>query len=293
MLNTLLWGSTFVIIKDALGGISPMLFVAFRFFIAGLLLLAMFRSHAVNFSANSARQGIILGVLLFLGFAAQTVGLVYTTATKSAFITGTFVVFTPLLQTLMERKVPAWQNLLGIAFVLVGLVFLSAREGSFFFVLSEISRSFTIGDFLTLLCAICYAMYMVYLDMISAANDYRFLTFMQIIVTGVLGFVFTFFFNAADLEPARFTWSGSVLFAILYTTVFTTVLTTTLQTKFQKFVTPVRASIIFSLEPIWAAFFAWLVLGELFSGWGWLGAGLIFTGLLASEVLGRQNGNTA
>jgi drug/metabolite transporter (DMT)-like permease len=289
MMNTLIWGATFVIIKSALMDVSPLLFISLRFFTATLILLPFAFKIFRNINRQIFRDGVFLGLLYFIGFTTQTVGLKYTTATKSAFITGTFIIFTPVFQVLIEKRPPAKRVLLGILLALTGLIFLTSKGDSLLGVFSEISESFNIGDFLTLLCALFFALYLVYLDIITKRNDYKPLVFLQIAVTGILGLLFSFLFNGWEIETIEFSFSSSLLFAVLYTSIFATVLTTTIQTKYQKFVTPSVAGIIFSFEPIFAAVFAFFVLNEKISNFGLVGCVLIFAGLLVSEVLNRKN----
>jgi drug/metabolite transporter (DMT)-like permease len=289
MMNTLIWGATFVIIKSALMDVSPLLFISLRFFTATLILLPFAFKIFRNINRQIFRDGVFLGLLYFIGFTTQTVGLKYTTATKSAFITGTFIIFTPVFQVLIEKRPPAKRVLLGILLALTGLIFLTSKGDSLLGVFSEISESFNIGDFLTLLCTLFFALYLVYLDIITKRNDYKPLVFLQIAVTGILGLLFSFLFNGWEIETIEFSFSSSLLFAVLYTSIFATVLTTTIQTKYQKFVTPSVAGIIFSFEPIFAAVFAFFVLNEKISNFGLVGCVLIFAGLLVSEVLNRKN----
>lgn len=289
MMTTLVWGGTFAIIKSALTDVSPLLFISLRFLTATLILLPFAFKIFRNINKQILRDGVFLGFLYFIGFTTQTAGLEYTTATKSAFITGTFIIFTPVFQILIERRPPAKRVLLGILLALTGLIFLASKGDSLLGVFSEIGEGFNIGDFLTLLCAVFFALYLVYLDIITKRNDYKPLVFLQIAVTGILGLLFSFLFLGWGIETIEFSFSKSLLFAILYTSIFATVLTTTLQTKYQKFVTPSVAGIIFSFEPIFAAIFAFFVLNEKISNFGWVGCVLIFSGLLVSELLNGKN----
>src|SRR3990172_4066949 len=106
ILVTLIWGATFAIIKTALEDISPMLFITIRFAVSTLIILPFVYKILKNLNRSAVIGGTILGLVYFLGFASQTAGLKYTTATKSAFITGTFVLFIPLFQLLLEKKSP-------------------------------------------------------------------------------------------------------------------------------------------------------------------------------------------
>ena len=282
--NTLIWGGTFVMIKSVLAFISPMMFVSIRFFVASVLLLPFVYPLFKSISKKQLSEGFILGVFLYIGFAVQTIGLQYTTATKSAFITGTFVLFTPILQTIIEKRIPTLGNILGVLLVTVGIIFLSSKENSLFSIFSELGEGFNVGDFLTLICAIFYAVYIVYLDKISANHNHRFLTFAQISVTGSLSILSVIVFSLLKIEPIKIEMNNEVVIAILYTTLFATILTTSMQTKFQQAVTPTRASIIFSMEPIFASLTAYFFINEKLSNFGITGAAFIFIGILTSEL---------
>ncbi len=286
--NAVIWGGTFVIIKSALEDISPMMFLGSRFIFASLIILPFVLKQLKGATKSNYREGIILGIFLFIGFAAQTAGLKYTTATKSAFITGTFVVFTPLFQTLLEKRIPSIANIFGIVLVFLGISFLSSKSGNFLSIFTELAENFNFADFLTLICAIFYAVYIVYLDMISTRIDYKFLTFIQIFVTAILAYGSAFLLGAGGIETVKFDLSLMVIVAILYTSVLATVLTTALQTKFQRDVSPTKASLLFSMEPIFAAIFAFFLLSEKISIFGLIGCALIFGGIIISEISGKD-----
>lgn len=239
---------------------------------------------------NLLRGGIILGLLYFGGFATQTLGLNYTTATKSAFITGTFVIFTPIFQIIIEKKLPGKGNIIGIILVAAGLIFLSSRGVHLLDVIHEIGTNVNIGDYLTLGCAVFYSLYIVYLDIVSKKIDNLSLVFMQIAVTAVGAISGAIIFNATEIEISRFILNKDVIFAVIYTSLLATILTTTLQTKFQKYTTPSKAGIIFSFEPIFASLVAFFLLSEKISNFGFIGCIFIFCGLLISEVMDKNNG---
>ncbi len=286
---TIIWGATFVIIKGALSEITPMLFIAVRFTLAAVLLFPFFFRSVLNSSKETIKDGLILGVIYFLGFATQTIGLQYTTATKSAFITGTFVLFTPIFQLIFEKKIPGKGNLIGILFVILGLIFLSSKGENALDVFSEIGSGFNIGDFFTLICAVFFAMYLVYLDISSKKHDYKPLVFIQISLTGLLGIISALFVSATGLQTEKLIINSSLIFAIIYTSVFATIIASTIQTKFQKVVTPTKAGIILSFEPIFSAIFAFFILTEKISNFAALGCILIFLGLIVAEVFDKLN----
>ncbi len=287
LLNTIIWGATFVIIKMALRDVSPMMFVATRFTLASLLLLPFMFKTIRKADRGTILSGALLGFMFFLGFATQTIGLNFTSATKSGFITGTFVLFTPVFQLLFEKKKPSGGNLTGVAIVILGLILLSSKGNSLFDIFREIGQGFNIGDFFTLLCAVFFAMYLVYLDSTSRKYDYRPLVFMQVAVTGISGIVFSFILSATGFESFKFVLNSNVVFALLYTAILATIVTTTLQTKYQKFVTPTKAGIILSFEPIFSMILAFILLSERISLFGFIGCILIFTGLLVTELFDK------
>lgn len=284
LLTALIWGGTFSLIKSALDDISAMVFVSLRFGLASIILYFLFRSSLKGLRIQNYKDGFILGFLLFAGFITQTLGLKETTATKSAFITGTFVVLTPIFQVVIEKRIPSLVNIIGIIIVFTGIAFLSSSGDSILGVFSELGSNFTFGDFLTFLCAVFYALYIVYLDIISGRNNYKFLTFFQIFVTMILSVLSIPFLHITGVEAAYINFTNLVIFTILYTSLFATIITTLLQTKYQRGVTPTKAGIIFSFEPIFAALFAYLFLSEIPGFMGIIGAVLIFSGILFTEI---------
>ncbi len=266
---TIVWGSTFVISKDLLQYVSPFAYITVRFGIASLLFAALAFRSLRTISRAVILRGSILGFLMFAGFATQTVGLQVTSASKSAFITGMMVVFTPLCQLLIERRAPRIGNVIGIGLVTVGLYLLTSPEGS----------EFNWGDGLTLLCAITFGLYIVYLDIYGKQYDAAHLTLIQFVSTFVFGAI-----GAVLVEPMRFELTNGVAGELAYLILFPTIVALYVQTRYQKDTTPTRSAIIFSIEPVLAAGFAYVLLGERIGAVGAVGAALIFAGLLVSEL---------
>lgn len=283
-LNTIIWGGTFVIIKTALYDISSMFFVSLRFLAAAFILLPFLKKIFKKNNKELIYGGLIIGFIYFLEFSTQTIGLNYTSATKSGFITGTFVIFTPVFQYLIIKRKPAKINIIGITLIIFGLIFLSSKGNSFFNVFTELGSNFNVGDFLTLLSAIFLALYLVYLEIISKKFDFMPLVFLQIAVTGICGILFALILSLFGLEEFRFTLNKNVIFAILYTSILATLLTTILQTRFQKEISSTKAGIIFSFEPVFAALIAFFTINEKISNFGVIGCIIIFTGLLVTEI---------
>jgi len=281
---TLLWGGTFVIVKESLNDISAMTFIALRFSIAFVLLLPFIIKYRRKFNKGSVIAGFVLGVFLFLGFGTQTVGLQYTTATKSAFLTGTAVVLVPVLQVLIEKRSPSPGSLIGIVFVFTGILFLSSEGNSIVNLIEEVGKNFNIGDLLTLICALFFAIYIIYLDIVSSEYPFSVLLTMQIITTAVLAYFASFIFNSFSIEKTNVNFSNTLIFGLIYTSIFATLITTAMQTRFQKYVTPTKAGIIYSLEPIFASILAFFLLNEKITNFGLAGAVLIISGLVISEI---------
>lgn len=290
LIVTLFWGATFVIVKESLNDISSMLFIAFRFAIAGILIMPFIIKKHIKFTSSAVVSGGLLGLLLFGGFATQTVGLKYTLATKSGFITGSSVVMIPIFQTLIEKRLPTRGAILGTFFVFVGVLFLSSGGNSIFTFIETLGSNFNFGDALTLVCAVFFALYVVYLDIISKKYDFWLLIFMQIVVTGILSFASAFLFGVTNLEPLKIHFSNNLIFGLLYTSIFATLITTILQTKYQKLISPTKAGIIFSFEPVFAATIAFFAIHEKITPFGFIGGLLIFVGLLTSELFGVKFG---
>jgi drug/metabolite transporter (DMT)-like permease len=289
ILTTIIWGGTFVIIKESLSYVSPMVFISSRFLFALLLLLPFIKKIFEGSSSIEFKGGMLLGFLYFTAFVTQTIGLNYTTATKSGFITGSFVMFTPIFQLIIEKRIPTKWNVIGIILVIMGLIFLSGKGDSIFDVFTEMGSNFNIGDILTLICAILYSLYIVYLDIISKKAKFMPLVFMQIAMTGIGGLLLLFILSAAGIETIKLEFNSYVISALLYTALLATIVTTILQTRFQKYVTPAKAGIIFSFEPVFAALFAYLLIRERIGNFGIIGGIFIFAGLLVSEIFDKKN----
>lgn len=266
---TFIWGATFSIVKSALADVSPLFFIGIRFILAFLFILLFFQRDLKNINREEIYHSSILGILLFFGFTAQTIGLLYTSASKSAFLTGMAVIFTPIFQFIIEKKAPLLGNLIGVIIVSVGLYFLTSPRGS----------EFNFGDGLTIACAIVFALYIVYVDIATQRTNPLRVTFLQILINGILCLFLAFIF-----EDIKFTFTPKMIFALIYLSLFATVLTLYLQMRWQKETTPTKAAVIFTLEPVIAAVLAYLFLDENIGLLGVIGGATILFGLILSEV---------
>jgi drug/metabolite transporter (DMT)-like permease len=266
---TFVWGGTFPIVKVGMEYVSPILLIAVRFVVATLVLLLFFRTKIFPLSKSAILKGAVLSLFLFLGFVAQNIGLTITTASKSSFITGMMVIFVPLLQIVIERRLPKIGNIVGVVIVAAGLWLLTSPVGA----------GLNGGDALTLLCAVLFAVYIVYLDVISKEMTAIQLLFLQMLCTAVYALLATLAF-----ETPVFHWSREGVAALIYLTFLATLVTTYVQTRFQKDTTPTRAVVIFSIEPVVASAMAALILGEQLGPLGMVGGALIISGVLVSEL---------
>jgi len=273
---TLSWGLTFPLIKLSLQFISPVLFIFLRFLIT-LIVFSFFFRNKIRFTQfKEWKNGIILGGFLFVGFAFQTIGLQFTTASKSAFITGTAVVIIPFAQYFILRSIPKPENIFGAVIVMIGL-----------YVLSEayISQP-NIGDILTLLSAVAFAFHIVFLDKYSRVSGFYDLAFGQFASMTLVSFIFMLFMEVIFSDRIFIELTPSLIITILYGSIIATMLTIVLMTKYQRETTPLRAGIIYSMESVSAVFFAFIITSELLNLNQITGALIMITGLMISELYG-------
>lgn len=259
---TLIWGTTFAVVKESLASVPVPLFLALRFSVAALLLVWVRPSRKVLV------PGMVLGALAFIGFATQTLGLNLTGASKAAFITGLSVILTPLLGALWFGKRLPLRVFAAAALALVGLGLLSLGSAG------GINR----GDLWVLACAVAYAFYILYLSEVAGKHTVLALTSVQLVTMAVLAWLW-----ALPTISALPTVTPAVWGAILYLAVAATVVTTLLQTLGQRVVPAHTSALIFVLEPVFAAVFAYLLLGESLGLSGWIGGALVVAAMLVSE----------
>lgn len=284
LLVTFIWGATFVIVKESLNDVSSMLFLFIRFAIAGIIILIFLLIKKHPLDKRALVPGLALGFLLFMSFAFQTIGLKYTSATKSGFLTGTFIIFIPVMQIIIEKKMPSRGAIIGTILAIAGILFLSSGGDSFTEILYELGGNFNLGDGLTLVCAVFWAVQVVYMDIYSPKYDFWILFITQLLTVAVLSIVTGLVFDISGAEPFRMNLTPNLWTGILYTSLLATCISFGLQTKYQKVVSPTKAGIIYSFEPIFAALFAFFLLNEKITNFGLVGSALIFLGLIISEV---------
>ncbi|TGL60423.1 DMT family transporter [Leptospira sarikeiensis] len=291
---TLIWGGTFSATKLSLVSISSCLFIGIRFAIASFVFLIYIyfknRKEQVSYPEFKTNRSLyflafLLGFWMFMGFAFETIGLKYTTATKSGFLTGTLVVITPILQTIFLKRMPSSGNLLGVIVVMLGLFFLSAESRG---ENNEFVISLQTGDVLTLAGAFFFSLYIIYVDKASKSCPLDILLLSQTLVTSIFSFMLAFVLDWTEFEPLFIKMDSKVMPALFYNGLISSVGTTFLQTKYQKGISPTRAGLIFSLEPVFSAILAYFTLEERLDSIGLIGCSLVLTGVLLAELLGRE-----
>ncbi|PKP56207.1 multidrug DMT transporter permease [Candidatus Atribacteria bacterium HGW-Atribacteria-1] len=266
----IIWGSTFAIIKDILDQIMPFTFLAYRFFLATFILFVMFWRKIKNIDKMILKKGSLIGIFLFLGYAFQTVGLKYTTATKAGFITGLSVVLVPVISHFFIKEKINRNSIIGVILAFIGLWFLNYSSNFIF----------NLGDFLVLLCAISFAMHIISVGLYTKKMDYVPLVIVQLAIVFVLSLLMALVFERPEIHLS---YSPNVWWSIVLTGVFATALAFYMQNRFQKYSTATKTAIIFSGEPIFSAMFAYLLLGEKVGLIAWIGGLLIILGMIVSQ----------
>lgn len=275
-----IWGATFVLIKDALRDVSPLLFNFIRMTLAFACLAIVYRAHWKNLGRRAVLSGAVVGLCLTMGYQFQTAGLRLTTPSKSAFITGLLVVLVPLLSGIpflrpKGARSPGWNAYLGAVTAFIGIVLLtSPPHAGFDF--TSINR----GDLLTLGCALGFALHVLALAHTLPRVPYTQLALLQI------GFCALFMaISGPLLEHPYIRWSPRVVFALLIAALLATAMAFTVQTWAQQFLPPTHTALILALEPVFAWLTSFVVLGERLGLRASAGALLILAGIGFTEFL--------
>ncbi len=269
ILITIIWGSSFALVKKSLAQASPIAFIALRFWIATAVIIACMPRSVLDISRETLGRGITLSALLLGGFIFQTLGLRGTTASRSAFITSMSVLLVPILGYLLFRRRPRPQTLVGVALATVGLGLLT---------LERLELAFSYGDLLTFLCAIVFALHILYLGKYLPVSDFR-----QLLVLQLAGGAVLCSLLLPVLESPFLVWDTTFLIYIAVVGVLSTGVAFYGQAWAQRFTTPNRTALIFSLEPFFAAVFAYAMLGDRLTSKEWIGGTLVMAGIVTAE----------
>ena len=277
-----IWGTTFVIVQRAINILPPHSFNTIRFFLASLILFLTiavidFKSLK-NLNLKLIKSGFVLGIFLFAGYAFQTVGLLYTTASKAGFITGLSVVLVPILSVLVLKAYPKWTSLLSVLLAATGLYLLTMTGQS----------SFNYGDFLVFFCALFFALQIVFTGRYAPNYNSLILAWVQITTVAILSFIFAILFEDFYTINVTSLLTKDLIVALLITSILATAFAFLAQTYFQRYTTPTRVAIIFAMEPVFAALTAYIILKEHLSYLSIIGGLLIFSGMIFAELNTRS-----
>ncbi len=267
---TAVWGYSFLLVHDAVAVYPVFPFLAVRFTLATLLVSPFLLPRLRRATKGALWGGFWMGTALFSGYAFQTLGLIWTSAAHSGFITGLFVVLTPLFWAFLKRRLPTSGVTFAILLSTAGLAALS-WQGS----LSEVN----VGDALSVCCAVVYAVHLLLTAHMARRHDTGTLVLVQIATVAGLAWVFSIPY-AGRLWPIP----AAAGTGILVTAIFATAIAYVLQTTFQRYLSPVQTALVFTMEPVFAGLFAVLFGGERLGLKGLVGGVLIVAGMMMGQL---------
>ena len=277
----IIWGATFVLVKDALQDTSPLLFNLLRMALAFVALAIVNHRQLLSIKRQSIISGFMVGLFLAAGYQFQTTGLAHTTAAKSALITGLVVVFVPLFTIFPALRPsgtphPRWTSALGAIFAFSGLLLLTTPAGTSW---QNLFRTIGLGDILTLFCAVAFAAHLLSLARVSKGIPTAQLATIQIGSAALL--------MAISLPLGgrpHLTFTPRLITALAVTSLLATAAAFTIQSWAQQYLPPTHTAILLSLEPVFACITSFLVLHEHLGPRSLFGAALILIGIVTIEI---------
>ncbi|MBV7508023.1 DMT family transporter [Bacillus sp. sid0103] len=276
---TIIWGSTFVLVQNAIDFLEPFSFNSIRFLSAAIILVLCLvivdKEQLKKLNAKLLLSGVFIGFWLFLGYATQTIGLLYTTSSKAGFITGLNVVLVPLFSMMLLKQFPTRNAVLGVLTATIGLFLLTMTD------VTGLNR----GDGFVFICAISFALQIIYTGKFSNKYPTLLLTVIQITTVAILSIISSFLFEdwRKSVDP-EILLSKDVLVALVITSMFATALAFLIQTNFQKYTSATRVALIFAMEPVFAAITGFYWANERLSYSALIGCFLIFAGMIFAEL---------
>ncbi len=274
VITAIIWGTGFIGTEYAIGtGAKTSLIITMRFLIAGIALGLVYFKSIKSIDKATFKVGLIAGAMLFAGFYLQTHGQSQTTVSNSSFITATNVVMIPFIVWAITKKKPKTKYfILGItALIGIGILTLDLKQA---FV-------FQVGDFLVFLSAVCYAVHIAYLGIWGKGKDSKHLTFLQMIVTGILALIFMVVFDreAINVEIIKAAFPSTTYLAI-----FSSCICYYLQTTAQQYTSPSKTGIILCMEGFFGSVFAVLLGMDKLTVAIVVGGGIILSSVILSEL---------
>ncbi|KLU54193.1 DMT family transporter [Paenibacillus sp. FSL K6-1122] len=269
LLATVIWGSSYLFMKSGLESMQELNLVAFRFGIAFIAAGLLFHRRLFNMDRRTLVAGAIMGTALFAAFVFITYGVQRTTTSQAGFLISLAVIFVPILTTIQHRRMPDKRLTLSILVAVTGLGLLTLQH----------QLSLHMGDILCILAALVYAIYIMIAGKFTPKHDPLTLGTVQLGVAAMWGIAATFMLETPRMPDTAESWA-----AILGLGVLCSGLGYILQTLAQRHASPTRTSLIFSLEPLFAAAFAFTFQGESLTLQGYAGAALMLVGVLITEI---------
>lgn len=266
---TVIWGGGFIATSGALDSMTPFYVMMIRFVGASILPALVCFRKLKKLSKDEIRHGVITGTFLFLAFAFQTFGLQYSSASKNAFLTATNVVFVPYLLWILLKRKPNKKEIIASIMCICGIALLTLKKDALML---------GVGDVLSIICAVFFALHIIALERYSAHMDAICMTAMQMMTAGVLSTICALLF---EQPPAHL--NAHAIGNVSYLIFVSTLLAYLIQTYAQKFTTANTASLILSMEALFASIFSFLILHEVLSIQMIFGAILIFASVLYIE----------
>ena len=270
------WGVTFLMVQDAISTTPVYAFLFFRFALASILMFIISYRFLNELNKKTILYGVILGIFLFSAFATQTFGLMYTKSSIVAFITGLNVICVPFL-TYLFFKDKIKLNVLIASFIAVIGLYLLTMSGTLVF---------EKGEFLTLICAILFALQIIFTGKFSNQVNVFLLVLFQLITVSILALIFSL---SLDSVTFNIPYNYAFFKAVIITAIFATVYAFLIQTYMQQFTTATKTAIIFTMEPVSAAIFAYFTANEVLTIVQFIGAVLIILATLIAELKFNKN----
>lgn len=269
LIVTMIWGSSYLFMKMGLDSFQGFNLIALRFGIAFILAGAVFYKRLIHIDVKTIFYGFLLGSILFLIMSVVTIGLKFTSISNAGFLFSLSVVFVPLLLAILFRKKPEIKVVFGVVASITGIALLTLNN----------ELTINSGDFLIILGAVFYAIFIILTDKLTKNVDSITLGILQLGFAGAWGLLFSLFFEKPHLPNTTESWV-----AILALSILCSAIGFIGQAYAQKYTTPTHTGLIFSLEPVFASLFAFIFVNETLPAKGYLGAILILVGVLTAKI---------
>lgn len=278
LLATLAWGTSFFILKETIETVNELFVLALRFLFAGIALGLIFLKNIKKASKKTLLHGLTLGVILVTAYVVQTYGLSYTTPSRNAFLTASYCVIVPFLAWLLTKIAPKAYNVIAAVLCIVGIGFVafSGEQGE--------GSNLLLGDGLTLVCAIFYALQIIFISKyLDAGDDSSVLLVVQVLTVGVVCAVLSLIFELPN-GTAGYQLDLEKILKIGYLAVVCTLLAQMGQIYGQKFTTANQASLILSLEAVFGTLFSVILGSEELTVGLIIGFAIIFIAMIINEL---------